>query len=358
MIPLRIRAEASSGAPFVVRLARDTAAAGGDARLVGAEEGGLDYETEEGPLRLVGVSEDDVAGDVLLVVPERRIAHRLIRAKSDHNTLLVTEQCDQLCVMCSQPPKAHHVDLFPMLERAALLAPPSMVLGITGGEPTLHKKALFRFLDAVLSARTDLHFHILTNAQHFEPEDRPFLTSIRDRVTWGIPLYSAQVDLHDELVKKPGAFGRLAESLALLARCGADIELRTVVMRPNAPALPELADFLTRQVPFVSTWAIMQLENIGYGRMNWRSLFFDSSADFEPVGQAIDIARARGLHPLLYNFPLCTVPDPYREVAVASISDWKRRYLTACVGCSLRERCGGFFEWHPEPTGYKRLAVQ
>lgn len=358
MIPLRIRAEASAGAPFVVRLARDTAAAGGDARLVGAEEGGLDYETEEGSLRLVGVSEDDVAGDVLLVIPERRIAHRLIRARSDHNTLLVTEQCDQLCVMCSQPPKAHHVDLFPMFERAALLAPPSMVLGITGGEPTLHKEALFRFLEAVLPSRPDLHFHILTNAQHFEPEDRAFLQSIRDRVTWGIPLYASEPDLHDELVKKPGAFARLAKSFALLARCGADIELRTVVMRPNALALPDLAGFLTRHIPFVSCWAIMQLENIGYGRMNWRSLFFDSSADFEPVGQAIDIARARGLQPLLYNFPLCTVPAPYRDFATASISDWKRRYLPACEGCSLRAGCGGFFEWHPQPSGYERLAVQ
>jgi His-Xaa-Ser system radical SAM maturase HxsC len=357
MIPLRIRAETPAGEPFVVRLAgngRDTC----DARLLSTGDGRLEYATASGVLRLLDVSADDVAGDVLLVVPDRRIAHRLIRAKSDHNTLLVTEQCDQLCVMCSQPPKAHHVDLYPLLERAALLAPPSMVLGITGGEPTLHKAALFHFLDVVLSARPDLHFHILTNAQHFDADDRAFLTSIRDRVTWGIPLYSAEAATHDEIVKKAGAFERLATSLSLLARCGADIELRTVVMKPNAPALPALADFVTRQVPFISCWAIMQLENIGYGRMNWRGLFFDSSATFEPIGQAVDIAKARGLHPQLYNFPLCTVPAPYRPFAVSSISDWKRRYLASCDGCTLRNECGGFFEWHPEPTGYERLAVQ
>jgi MoaA/NifB/PqqE/SkfB family radical SAM enzyme len=143
----------------------------------------------------------------------------------------------------------------------------------------------------------------------------------------------------------------------LMARAGLAIELRTVAMRPNADALPELARFVAAHLPFVSVWAIMQLENIGFARKNWDGLFFDNSAAFGPVGAAIDIARAKGLNVSLYNFPLCTVPPAYRQVAAASISDWKRRYLGFCDNCELKSSCGGFFEWYPERRGFSRLGL-
>jgi hypothetical protein len=112
-------------------------------------------------------------------------------------------------------------------------------------------------------------------------------------------------------------------------------------------------------LPFIRTWAIMQTENIGYGRMNWKTLFYDSSEGFDLVGYAIDIVRSRGIDARLYNFPLCTVPDAYRHVAPATISDWKRAYRKECEGCSLKAKCGGFFEWHPLDHGYGKLgAVQ
>jgi len=135
------------------------------------------------------------------------------------------------------------------------------------------------------------------------------------------------------------------------------VELRTVLMATNAEVLPALARFILAHTPFVAFWAIMQLENIGYGRKNWNRLFFDNSESFTPVAAAIDIAAARGMDVALYNFPLCTVPAAYRRHNVASISDWKRRYLEACDACMLRESCGGFFEWCPEKNGFARIGL-
>ena len=123
--------------------------------------------------------------------------------------------------MCSQPPKANHVDLFPLLERAALLAPATATIGLTGGEPTLFKEQLFQFLDTVSGARPDLRFHILTNAQHFTEADGPVLHRHAKTVLWGVPLYAPFAMLHDAIVKKDGAFDRLGQSLAVLARAGA-----------------------------------------------------------------------------------------------------------------------------------------
>ncbi|TGV03279.1 hypothetical protein EN816_37525 [Mesorhizobium sp. M8A.F.Ca.ET.173.01.1.1] len=114
---------------------------------------------------------------------------------------------------------------------------------------------------------------------------------------------------------------------------------------------------MTTSLPFIDKWAIMQLENIGYGRQNWHSLFFDSSTGFDVVGKALDLAISRGIDAILYNFPLCTLPPNYRTLAPSTISDWKRTYLSECAGCVLRDDCGGFFEWHPKTHGYERFGL-
>lgn len=367
MIPLRIAAATSAVAPFVARLNAEGRAfeldrtgdrTPFDVDLEIAGDGRSVYRSGSAELELRGIEADEVDGDVVFINPSRGIAHRLVRARSAHNTFLITERCDQLCVMCSQPPKRGHVDMFPYFEAAALLAPANMVLGISGGEPTLFKDQLLPFLDRVLTERRDLRFHILTNAQHFVSADLPSLARLpHDRVTWGVPLYSSDPAVHDGIVGKDGAFRKLTDGLAILAKSGATLELRTVLMRRNAADLPELSRFVTSHVPFSSTWAIMQLENIGFGRLNWNELFFDHSVKFEPVGMAIDLACSRGLSVWLYNFPRCTVPPTYRHLAPATISDWKRRYPAACEACSDRKDCSGLFEWHTDDRSFKRFGT-
>ncbi|MES0172617.1 His-Xaa-Ser system radical SAM maturase HxsC [Mesorhizobium sp. M0006] len=365
MIPLRLKIETDATEPYVVRL-RSFEGFSEDAREAGSFDAVLDHAIGESAvfsgagttLRVFGIDPSDVNGDVLFVVPRRGTAHRLIRANSRHNTLLVTERCDQLCLMCSQPPKKQHVDMFPFFQTAVLLSPKNATIGLSGGEPTLFKSDLLGFLERMLSARPDVNFHVLTNAQHFDRDDLDKLLRLDlNRVLWGVPVYSSDPDIHDRIVAKPGAFDQVREGLSLLCEVGAKIELRTVLMKPNAPGLPDLARLVTTALPFVDKWAIMQLENIGYGRQNWDSLFFDSSKDFDVVGKALDLAISRGIDAMLYNFPLCTLPADYRALAPSTISDWKRTYVSECTGCGLRDACGGFFEWHPKAHGYERFGV-
>lgn len=359
MIPLRLRSECErSLAPFVVRIPNGVQLGRDDASLIFEEPGLLSYRADCGDFHIRDVAPGDIAGDVLLVDPQRQIAHRLIRAESPHNTFLITEQCDQLCLMCSQPPKTHHEDMFAHFLSAARLAPPGAEIGLSGGEPLLHKEELFGFIDAALATRDDLSFHILTNGQHFEMDDLPWLRKHRNRLLWGVPIYSDDPALHDEIVGKPGAFAQLSGNLAFLGLAGAALELRTVVMKQNAAGFAELADFISRHLPFATTWAIMQMERIGYGRMNWSRCFFDSSANFTELGAAIDLMRARRQSVMLYNFPLCTVPPAFRAHAVQSISDWKQKYLPACDPCQQRSRCAGFFEWYREGDGFIEIKPQ
>jgi His-Xaa-Ser system radical SAM maturase HxsC len=359
MIPLRLRSKCDrSLEPFVVRISSGERPGVDDATLTSEEPGLLSYRAERGDFQIRDVAPAHIEGDVLLVDPQRQIAHRLIRAASQHNTFLITEQCDQLCMMCSQPPKAHHEDMFVHFRAAAQLAPPGAQIGLSGGEPLLHKEELFGFIDAALSAREDLSFHILTNGQHFDIGDLPWLRKHRSRLLWGVPIYSDDPAVHDEVVGKAGAFARLSGNLALLGLAGASLELRTVVMKQNAAGLVGLADFISRHLPFATTWAIMQMERIGYGRMNWCRCFFDSSVDFKDLGAAIDLMHARRQSVMLYNFPLCTVPAAFREHAAQSISDWKQKYLPACDTCRMQFRCAGFFEWYREEDGFMEIHPQ
>jgi His-Xaa-Ser system radical SAM maturase HxsC len=341
--------------PVIVRLNRDWGLRDSehDVFLVSSEQGRHMFARPGIEIAVRDCDIEDLDGDVVLVSPESDVGHRLLRASSPHNTLLMTERCDQLCIMCSQPPKKTHLDFIQGLRTAILLAPPRAAIGISGGEPLLYKADLFGLLDLARSSRPDLTFHVLTNGQHFAADDVPFLRGLPSGlVTWGIPLYSAVATTHDVIVRKSGAFALLMQSMALLGRAGGAVELRSVVMRQNVADLPDLAKFVANNLPFAASWAIMQLEPAGFARGAWRDLFFDTSLEFTPLAEAISVAAIRGLDVQLFNFPLCAIPDGFRSFAVRSISDWKQKYLPECASCRLQRSCGGFFEWYVHQSGF------
>ena len=350
MIPLVRPAMSDAESSFVTRLrsaANDLGPC--DSVLVDADETGTTYAGPAGLVAIDGLTERDLDGDVVLVQPSAGRVERLLRAGSPHNTLLVTERCDQLCLMCSQPPKKTHVDRFDLLEQACLLAEPGALIGVSGGEPTLYKERLLTMMERVLEDRPDLGFHVLSNGQHFEATDVARLSApVLRGVSWGIPIYATDPALHDEIVGKGGAFERLMAGFAHLIMAGARVELRTVLVRGNLDAMPVLARFVASRLRFVEAWSIMQLEHIGFAKGRWTDLYCDHRRRFGPIAAALDHATLHGMRAQLFNFPRCTVPEPYRRFAIASISDWKRKYATGCEGCREKEACTGFFQWHPD----------
>lgn len=348
MIPLSAHAHSDAELPFVTRLTLRRTDDPQDSFLLSSGPVDSAWCGDNG-IFSVGLRSDDIFGDVVLVDPRARRAERLIRRAPAHNSLLVTEQCDQLCLMCSQPPKKTHHDRFNHFEQACLLAEPAATIGITGGEPTLHLTRLLEMMDRVLEARPDLSFHVLTNGQHFsERACSQISEQVRCATVWGIPVYASRPDLHDEIVGKPEAFATLSANMSNLLVCGARIELRTVLMQGNVHALVDLARFVCMNLPHIEQWSLMGLENIGFAKSRWHTLYTDLRTNFSPVGQAIDLATLFGIQARIFNIPLCHIPLSFRPFAVASISDWKQRFSPVCSTCSARSACSGFFEWHPD----------
>lgn len=351
MISLVIPAKAEGDKRFVTRLNDEYPATpvAHDSHLISKGDKCQVYSGQYGIIELLITDEATFDQDVVAIDPLRGTAERLIRANSSHNTFLVTERCDQLCVMCSQPPKKTHVDRFSEFAAAALLAPYGETIGISGGEPTLYKEDLLTLIEKVSGERPDVSFHVLTNGQHFEASDiKRLQTPAFNNVTWGIPLYSHDANTHDDIVVKQGAFERLMESFVHLLKAGAQIELRTVILKNNVKYLPDLARYVATHLGFIVQWSLMQLENIGFAKARFNDLYVDHSNAFDPFAEALDCAELFGVKVALFNFTRCSIPKAYQRYAIASISDWKRKYPSPCNLCAEQSRCCGFFDWHPD----------
>jgi len=293
--------------------------------------------------------------EIWLVFPKTNLINRFYRSSSNSNTILLTERCDQYCVMCSQPPKAKdylHFDLFK--EAINLISGPS-VIGITGGEPTLYKKELFDLIRDVIKKNNEITFHILSNGQHFEETDIHFLTSVNQNVLWAIPFYSDLPDLHNQIVGKDGAYKKLLSSFNILMSSGSRVELRTVLLKQNYENFLSLSKFVNEHFQWIEYWSIMQLEKFGFARINWAEKFVDTSRQFEILDGVLSMSDATDLNVQLFNFPTCSVPPKWRKLCFKSISDWKQKYISECQICIKKNDCCGFFEWYDEKDGYENI---
>ncbi|HTE19950.1 MAG TPA: His-Xaa-Ser system radical SAM maturase HxsC, partial [Armatimonadota bacterium] len=158
-----------------------------------------------------------------------------------------------------------------------------------------------------------------------------------------VPLYSDVDTLHDFVVQARGAFDETVRGLLNLGRVGIPVEVRVVLHRQTYGRLPRLAEFITRNLPFVAHVALMGLEVTGFTRANLEALWIDPAVYAAELTEAVEILSAAEISTSIYNHQLCVLPERLWPFAARSISDWKNSYLPLCGGCTVREECGGFF---------------
>jgi His-Xaa-Ser system radical SAM maturase HxsC len=272
----------------------------------------------------------------------------LYRRSSDFNVILATERCNSLCLMCSQPPRdvddSYRVkDILRLLDLISLDA---REICISGGEPTLLDQGLLAIVEKAERVLPGTALHILSNGRRFRDSAYALAFSeIRHHdLMLGVPLYSDIDWRHDHVVQARGAYDETIEGLYNLARCGVRIELRVVLHAQTVARLPELAQFIGRNLPFVEQVALMGLEMTGFTPRNLDVLWIDPHDYARELEAAVRSLALLGTRVWIYNHQLCTIPKSLWPFAVKSISDWKNVYLPECDGCAVRYRCGGFFQ--------------
>jgi His-Xaa-Ser system radical SAM maturase HxsC len=285
-------------------------------------------------------------GDVVLMTPSGRVSV-LYRKSSRHNTILSTERCNSLCLMCSQPPQPEDDSYrVPQILRLLDLIDPGCIeLVVSGGEPLLLGDGFFSIVEKCKRLLPSTALHVLTNGRLFK--DPTLARRLGDiahpDIMLGIPLYADVDTVHDYVVQVPGAFDETVLGLYNLAENGVPIEIRVVLHAQTYRRLPQLAEYIYRNFPFVSHVALMGLEMFGYTNINLADLWIDP-VDYQPELRAATMTLAeRGLNVSIYNHQLCTIPQELWPFARQSISDWKNIFVPECEGCSAKPMCSGFF---------------
>jgi His-Xaa-Ser system radical SAM maturase HxsC len=286
-------------------------------------------------------------GDVISLQPKKQAFRVLYRRSSPFNSFLVTERCNNYCLMCSQPPKDQDdswlVDeilaTIPLVDRG------TAEIGLTGGEPTLLGDGFIQILQASKSYLPNTSMHILSNGRRFA--DINFASNYASvqhpDMMVGIPIYSDLSTVHDYVVQADGAFDETIRGILNLKNFGQKVEIRVVIHRQTYQRLPQLAEFISRNLTFVDHVALMGLEIMGFTRANLDDLWIDPIDYNEELYKAVQILAENQISVSIYNLQLCTLDQRLWPYAQKSISDWKNKYMPECSGCEKMEDCGGFF---------------
>jgi His-Xaa-Ser system radical SAM maturase HxsC len=286
-------------------------------------------------------------GDVIRLSSDRQSIRVLFRASSHHNSILVTEQCNHYCLMCSQPPKA--IDDSWILDEIEKLLPlipkETPEIGFTGGEPTLADKRFLKILEIAKNNLPNTAIHILSNGRKFSDIEftKNYASINHHDMMVGIPIYSDDPALHDYIVQSKGAFDETIRGILNLKRFSQKVEIRVVIHKQSVQRLIELSDFLSRNLLFVDHVALMGLEMMGFTRANLPELWIDPFEYKDKLSSAVKILATSGLNVSVYNHQLCLVNDDILPFYRKSISDWKNEYAEECEGCLRKSECGGFF---------------
>lgn len=274
--------------------------------------------------------------------------NRDLNIKSNDNTLFVTSQCNNRCLMCSQPPlKRDDTNYYFEKNLNTLKSAPAGLkeIGITGGEPTLIGNRLFSLINEIFSVLPDVHIHLLSNGRAFS--DRKYARMLADagksKILVGIPLHSDYVHDHDLIAGSANAYNETLKGLYFLGEFDVKIELRIVINKLNYSRLPQMSTFIYRNLPFVKYISFMGMEDTGYAIKNHRKIWVEPEEYMNQLEMAIINLATWGMDVSIFNIPLCCLPDTLHEFARQSISDWKVRYLAECGYCSLMSDCCGLF---------------
>ncbi|MFC7299884.1 MULTISPECIES: His-Xaa-Ser system radical SAM maturase HxsC [Oxalobacteraceae] len=305
-------------------------------------------------------SADIEIDDVVVPQAKKSVAIVLYRANDLHHSLLMTNQCNSYCLMCSQPPTKQN-DSWLVREaidviRHIRISP--VVLGLSGGEPLLLGSALRTVIDEIHRNHPNTKIEVLTNGRLFS--DRVIAKAVLDElgnyVSWLVPLYGHADFIHDFVVQSPGAFDETIAGLLVLQEHKQPVQLRIVLIEPVLQILDELSSFIGRNLAFIREVALMACEPIGFALANREHCEVDLNDWEAQLVAAAKIFRRAKIPYLFMNAPLCSLPKILWADSHKSISDWKNVYTEECEKCSVKESCSGLFSWHE--TGWKPAKVK
>ena len=272
----------------------------------------------------------------------------IIDINSNDNTLFVTGQCNNRCLMCCQPPTTKNDIDFLFEQNLELIknAPKNLpIIGISGGEPILLEERFFELISIIRQYLPETTIHILTNGRQLANEyyTKRLKETGGDNLLLGIPIHSDSSLIHDEITSIKNSFNETILGLYNLAVFEIPIELRIVINKLNYKRLSQLSEFIFKNLTFVTYVSFMAMEFIGLAVKYSQQVWIEPTEYISNLKEAIQNLNGWNINISLFNFPLCLLPDELHAFARRSISDWKNSYADICQECIKKDDCCGLF---------------
>lgn len=229
-----------------------------------------------------------------------------IDINSNDNSLFVTSQCNNRCLMCAQPPlQRNDVEYYFQNNLSLIKSAPIELsdIGITGGEPTLLGDKLFELINYIHQYLPHTLIHILTNGRRFA--DIHYTESLAisgiENLLIGVPLHSDYSHDHDLISQINGSYNETMKGLYNMASYHLDIELRIVINKINYTRLPKLATFIYKNLPFAKYISFMGLEDTGYSIKNHEQVWIDPVSYQNELEKAVLELAEWGMNVSVFN---------------------------------------------------------
>lgn len=266
---------------------------------------------------------------------------------ANDNIIFCTSFCNNNCIMCCQPPlqnddsNLHYINNLIKIKKSATDID---YICITGGEPTLSCR-LFDYMDAIWDRMPDCTIHLLSNGRNFADISylKKFYKKTVGKICIGIPIHSDNALDHDIIAGSKGSFYETIKGLHNLGVLGYDIELRIIIMKCNVNRIVKIAEFIIKNLPFVSQVSFMGLEITGKAFDNYQKLFVEQEEYNTQLIKAIRMLDSCKIHSKIFNIPLCLLNNDLWQYTCKSISNWKKTNLSTCKECLMIEECCGIF---------------
>ena len=148
-----------------------------------------------------------------------------------------------------------------------------------------------------------------------------------EKIFCGIPLHSDYSGDHDKIAGKKNAFNETILGLYNLAAEDIPIELRIVINALNYKRLPQMSDFIFKNLFFVSWTAFMAMEYTGNAIKNSAKIYAEPIEYMTELCSAVNNLSDFGMEVSIYNIPRCLIPKiienlQYKAFRIGKLNIW------------------------------------